>query len=72
MGEFYECLTGTIMCTKAPADNEFGIQKGQEYEIVDGNIKNIKQPFDFLDIAEINWYYKKYNIRFKIVERLDM
>jgi hypothetical protein len=72
MGQFYECLTGSIECVKAPDDNEFGIKKGKEYDIVDGRIRGIEHPFEFLDISEVNWYYKKYNIRFKVAERLDM
>lgn len=72
MGNYYECLTGTIICIKAPTDNEYNIEENKEYDIVDGTIKNVVQPYPFVDIRDINCYYKDKGIKFKVSEAIDM
>ena len=59
-------------CIKAPTDNEYNIEENKEYDIVDGTIKNVVQPYPFVDIRDINCYYKDKGIKFKVSEIINI
>lgn len=72
MGKYYESITGTILCTEAPEENEYNIETNKEYDVVDGVIQNVVQPYPFGDIKDINYFYKDKGIKFKVTEVIDM
>ena len=71
MGKYYECLTGVVRCITAPQENKYNFVVGNDYDIVDGEIKGVVCDFNAIDLDELNWFFEKEKIKFELIEKGD-